>query len=291
MSFVLSCESTVDLKREYVEGRGISVLCYQYCVDGEFFDDPMGEKTGIDQFYEKLLSGAKITTSQMNGETYRAYFEKLLKGSDVLHICFGSGMSGSVYNAMRAAEEINAESEHKVYVVDSLCSSTGYGMLVDTAADLRDAGAEITEVYEKACRLGKRIEHRFFSTDLTFFKKSGRVSGPAAAVAAILNICPLMKLDGEGKIVAYDKIRGKKNAIKQIVKDMAVLAEGGADYSGKCYICHSNCEEQAQALKEAVLDGFKNIKDIEICDVGPVIACHSGPGTAAVFYVGKEDRA
>lgn len=290
MSFILSCESTVDLRQDYVEGRGISVLCYQYCVDGAFFDDPMGGKAGMDLFYEKLLSGAKVTTSQINSETYRSYFEKLLADGDVLHIGFGSGMSGSVYNAIRAAEEINSASENKVYVVDSLCSSSGYGMLVDIVADLRDAGAEISEVYKKASALGRRIEHRFFSTDLTFFRKSGRLSGPAAAVAAILNICPLMKLDGEGRIVAYSKVRGRKNAIKQIVEDMASLAEDGSDYSGKCYICHSNCEEQALALKEAVLDGFKNIKDVQICDVGPVIACHSGPGTAAVFYMGKEDR-
>ena len=290
MSFVLSCESTVDMKYEYLAGRGISVLRYQYSLDGVFYDDPMGDRDALNTFYDKLLGGAKATTSQINEETYRTYFENLLTGGDVLHICFGSGMSGSVNNAVRAAEELNKSNEHKIYVVNSLCSSTGYGMLVDIAADMRDAGADIGDVYEKAVFYGSRIEHRFFSTDLSFFRKSGRVSGPAAAVAAILNICPLMKLDAEGKIVAYDKIRGKKNAIRRIVDDMAALAEGGTDYSGKCCICHTRCEEYAQALKEAVLDSFGNIKDITICDVGPVIACHSGPGTVAVFYVGKEER-
>lgn len=290
MRFVLSCESTVDMKYEYLAGRGISVIRYQYSLDGVYYDDPMGDSEALDAFYEKLLGGAKATTSQINSETYRAYFEKLLKDGDVLHICFGSGMSGSVNNAVLAAEELNATNEHRVFVVDSLCSSSGYGLLVDIAADMRDAGADVKDTFDKAVYFGKRIEHRFFSTDLSFFRKSGRVSGPAAAVAAILNICPLMKLDAEGKIVAYDKIRGKKHAVRRIVDDMASLAEDGTDYSGKCYICHTRCEEYAQALKEAVLDGFKNIRDIIICDVGPVIACHSGPGTVAVFYVGKEER-
>lgn len=291
MNYIISCESTVDLKFEYLINRGISVLRYGYCIDGELFDDPMGEGNAMDAFYEAQKRGAKITTSQINETVYREYFETLLNEGDVLHISFGSGMSGSVNNAFRAAEELNGTHENKVYVVDSFCSSSGYGMLTDIAADLRDAGKSIAEVYDEMVRLGKRIEHRFFCTDLTFFRKSGRVSGPAAAVAAILNICPLMKLDNGGKIVAYEKIRGKKNAVQRIADDMASLAEGGRDYDGKCFICHSDCAEYAEILKKAVLDGFRNIREITICDIGPVIASHSGPGTVAVFYVGKEERA
>ena len=208
----------------------------------------------------------------------------------MLHIAFGSGMTQSVNQAYEAAEQLRAEfPDRRLEVIDSLCSSSGYGLLVDGAADLRDAGKSMDETIEWVMAWCKRVHHQFYSTDLKFFRRSGRVSGPAATVGAILGICPIMRLDDRGRIIAYDKVRGKKAAVRTTVEAMAAHAVGGEDYSGKCWICHSNCLEQAEITRDAVRARFPHIAgEIRICDIGTIIASHAGPGTVAVFFFGDE---
>ena len=91
-----------------------------------------------------------------------------------------------------------------------------------------------------------------------------------------------------GRIIAYDKVRGKKAAVKRTVDTMAQHAEGGEAYAGKCFICHSNCLEDAEITKAAVAARFPNIPEIRICEIGTIIASHCGPGTVAVFFLGDE---
>jgi len=135
----------------------------------------------------------------------------------------------------------------------------------------------------------RRIHHQFFSTGLQYYRRSGRISGTAAAVGAILSICPIMRLDDAGRIVAYDKVRGKKRAIARTVDTMERHAAGGAQYDGKCWVCHSNCPADAQALAAALRARFPHIAgEIRICDIGTIIASHCGPGTVAVFFLGDE---
>ena len=115
------------------------------------------------------------------------------------------------------------------------------------------------------------------------------MSGAAAKLGAILNICPIMRLDDGGRIIAYDKVRGKKKAIARTVDTMEAHAEGGKDYSGKCFISHSNCLEDANALKASLEERFPNLNGkIKICDIGTIIASHCGPGTVAVYFLGDE---
>lgn len=289
--FILSCESTVDLPYAYVSGRGISVLFYSYMVDGREYPDDMGrDPSALPMFYGFLKEGKLPTTSQINAFRYEEYFEALLKKGDVLHIAFGSGMTPSVRNAVEAAEMLRAKYPNRqILVVDSLCSSTGYGMLVDEAADLRDGGSSMKEIEAWLLANRQKVHHQFFSTDLKYYRRSGRISGSAATLGAILNICPIMRLDDTGHIIAYDKVRGKKNAVQRTIKTMEEHAQGGTQYSGKCWICHSNCIEEAEQTREAIAARFPNIREeIRICDIGTIIASHCGPGTVAVFFFGDE---
>ena len=289
--FTLSCESTVDLPYSYMEGRGIPVLFYSYTVDGVEYADDMGrDPQALPRFYGFLKAGRLPKTSQLNAQQYLDFFRPLLEKGDVFHIAFGSGMTGSVQNAYEAAEALKEEFPgRKLTVVDSLCSSSGYGLLVDTAADMRDSGAGMDEIHAWVLKTRKCVHHQFFSTDLSFFRRSGRVSGAAAAVGTILGICPVMRLDDKGRIIAYDKVRGKKNAVAHTVAAMEAHARGGRDYSGKCFICHSDCIAEAEYTRQAVSKRFPNIAgDIRICDIGTIIASHSGPGTVAVFFFGDE---
>ncbi|MBQ7625177.1 MAG: DegV family protein [Clostridia bacterium] len=289
--FILSCESTVDLPYSYVESRGIPVLFYSYSVDGKAYDDDMGrDPDALPRFYSFLEAGALPSTSQINKFKYYDFFKEQLLRGDLLHIAFGSGMTPSVVNAFAAADELRAEfPERKITVIDSLCSSSGYGLLVDYAADMRDNGATPEEIEKWVLEHRKRVHHQFYSTDLKFFKRSGRVSGAAATIGTILGICPIMRLDDRGRIIAYDKVRGRKNAVARTVDTMEAHAEGGRDYSGKCFICHSNCLPDAEATRDAVKERFPKIDgEIRICDIGTIIASHSGPGTVAVFFIGDE---
>ncbi len=289
--FVLSCCSTVDLPYSRMEERRIPVLFYTYTVDDVLYVDDMGRDSAEqDRFYDMLAAGKLPKTSQINVGTYAEYFEKLLsEGKDVLHIALGSGMSNSVNNAILAAQMQEKYPERRVLVVDSLCSSSGYGMLVETAADMRDAGADIDEVYNWVMANRNRVHHQFFSTDMTQFRRSGRVSGTAAAIATVLNICPIMRLDAHGAIKAYDKVRGKNKAIETTLKTMLEHVEKGTAYDGPCYICHSRCLDLAQQLVAAIEKEIPALQGkIRICDIGTIIASHSGPGTVAVFFYGDE---
>ncbi len=290
-SFILSCESTVDLPYAYVSGRDMPVLFYSYTVDGQEYTDDMGrDPEALPKFYSFLEEGKLPTTSQLNLQAYLDFFETLLPRGDVLHIAFGSGMTNSVSNAIQAAELLREKyPDRKLVVIDSLCSSSGYGLLVDTAADMRDAGKSLEEIADWVTKNRNTVHHQFYSVDLKYFRRSGRMSGAAATVAAILNICPIMRLNSAGKIIAYDKVRGRKNAIRRTVDTMEEHAQGGRDYSGKCFICHSNSPEDAEQTKIAVRERFPKISgETRICDIGTIIASHCGPGTVAVFFYGDE---
>ena len=133
------------------------------------------------------------------------------------------------------------------------------------------------------------VHHQFFSTDMTQFRRTGRVSGAAAAIATVLNICPLMRLDNKGAIKAYDKVRGKHKAIEATVNAMEQHAQGGTEYDQRCWICHSQCPDLARQLADALGERFPHVKGpIRICNIGTIIGSHAGQGTVAVFFMGNE---
>ena len=289
--FTLSCCSTVDLPYSYMESRDIPVLFYTYVVDGVEYDDDMGrDPEALPRFYRFLEEGKLPQTSQINVAAYMDFFEKLLQKGDLLHIAFTSGQSGSVHNAFLAAEELRQKyPDRKLIVIDSLCSSSGYGLLVDSAADMRDAGRSIDEVAQWVLDNRNTVHHQFFSSNMTQFRRTGRVSGAAATVATVLNICPIMRLDDTGSIKAYSKVRGKRKAVETTVDTMEQCARGGRDYDDKCFVCHSRCPEDARMLIDAIEERFLKLRGrVRLCDIGTIIGSHAGPGTVAVFFYGNE---
>ena len=283
--FILSCESTVDMPFAEIDARGIPVLFYSYTAGGEEYADDMERDPNAQERFYQLLKKEIPTTSQLNEYQYMEFFTKLLEQGDVLHIAFGSGMTKAVQGAEAASEKLRKQfPDRKLIVIDSLCSSSGYGLLVDGAADLRDAGKSLEEVAAWTDKMRHRVHHQFFSTDLKYFRRSGRMSGATATVASILNICPILRLNDEGRIIAYDKVRGKRNAINYILHKMEVHAKDGLDYSGKVFISNSNVPEDAKATKRAIEEKFRKINgEVRIYNIGTIIASHTGPGTVAVF--------
>ncbi len=287
--FQLSCESTVDMPYSYITGRDISVTFYTYTVDGEVFVDDMGrDPEALPKFHRMLKEGKMPSTSQINHYTYLEYFEELLQKGDVLHLAFGRGMSASVVNAQNAANELREKyPDKKLIVVDTLASASGYGMLVDYAADMRDAGSTMEEIEAWVLENRLNLHHQIYATDLFHLKRGGRVSGPAAMLGTILGICPIMRLNAEGSIFAYGKVRSKKKAMIETVKAMEEHAQNGYDYSGKCFICHADCLDDANTVKAMIEEKFKNV-DVKIFDIGTIIAAHTGQGTLALFFMGDD---
>lgn len=289
--FIISCCSTADLSKEHFQNRAIHYVCFHYELDGKPYRDDLGESMSFEEFYKAMANGADTKTSQVNAAEFEEYFEPFLqKGKDILHVTLSSGISG-VLNSANIAKETLEEKypDRKIYVVDSLGASAGYGLLMDRMADLRDEGKSIDEVYNWTLENRLKVQSWFFSTDLTFFVKGGRISKTSGFVGNMLNICPLLNIDREGKLIPRYKIRTKRKVIEAIVEQMKKYAENGTDYSKKCYISQSACLADAQAVAGLIENSFPHLQgSVEINNVGTTIGSHTGPGTVALFFWGDE---
>ena len=287
--YILSCCSTADLSKEHFEARDIKYICFHFALNDEEYADDLGESIPFEKFYGAMSEGATTKTSQVNISEYVDYFTPFLEqGKDIVHVCLSSGISGT-YNSARNAALIAMERfpERKVYVVDSLGASSGFGLLMDTAADKRDSGLSAAELADWLEENKLKLHHWFFSTDLTSYVRGGRISKTAAVFGGILEICPLLNMDSAGHLIPTAKIRTKKKVIREIVKRMEDNAEGGLDYSGKCYISQSACIEDAQAVAQLVEERFPKLNGkVEINWIGTTIGSHTGPGTVALFFWG-----
>ena len=291
MSFVLSCCSTADLDKAHFTAREISYICFHFALDGVEYRDDLGESYPFDKFYQAMADGAETRTSQVNVSEFVEYFSAFCaEGRDVLHVTLSSGISGVINSARSAAELVMEQYPgRKVYVVDSLGASSGYGLLMDKLADLRDDGMTVDEVRDWAEANRLRLHHWFFSTDLTFYVKGGRISKAAGWFGGLLKICPLLNMDDLGRLIPREKLRGKKRVIRAIVDRMEEHAEGGEDYAGKCYISNSACMEDARAVADLVEARFPKLNGkVLINYVGTTIGSHTGPGTVALFFWGSE---
>ena len=290
-NYILSCCSTADLSKEHFDRRGIHYVCFHYMLNDVSYPDDLGQSIAFEDFYRMMTEGADTKTSQVNVAEFIDYFTPFLKeGKDILHVSLSSGLSGSVNSARTAAAMLSEEyPDRKIYIVDSLGASSGYGLIMETLADMRDEGKSIDELHDWIEANKLRLHHWFFSTDLTFYVKGGRVSKASGFFGTMLNICPLLNMDNLGRLIPREKIRTKKKVIKTIVDRMEECAADGLDYSGKCFISQSACAEDAEAVAALVEERFPKLNGkVVINYIGTTIGSHTGPGTVALFFWGKE---
>ncbi len=290
-NYILSCCSTADLSKEHFEKRKIHYICFHFMLDDITYPDDLGQSIPFPEFYQKMADGAMTKTSQVNADEFVEYFRPfLLEGKDIIHFTLSSGISG-VYNSACIAKDMLSEEfpDRKIYIIDSLAASSGYGLLMDALADKRDEGLTIDELKDWATANLLNLNHWFFSGDLTFFIRGGRISKTAGTIGNMLNICPLMNVNNEGKLIVREKVRSKRKVIKAIVGKMEELARDGLNYNGKCYISQSACYEDARAVADLIESKFPNLDGkVEINNIGTVIGSHTGPGTVALFFWGQE---
>ena len=291
--YVLTCCSTADLSKEYFEARNIPYVCFHFTIDGTEYMDDLGQSMPFEEFYARIDKGAMPTTSLVNTEQFIAFFEPFLKqGKDILHLTFSSGLSGTYASALLAQAELKERyPERTLNLVDSLGASSGYGLMVDTLADMRDNGVSLPEATAWIEEHKLNLHHWFFSTDLTHYKRGGRISPTAFVVGSILGINPLMNMDDQGHLTPRFKINGKKRVMREIVKQMEQHADDGLNYSKKCFISNSACLDDAKAVAALVESTFPKLNGkVLINSVGTVVGSHTGPGTVALFFWGDSRK-
>lgn len=289
--YILSCCSTADISKEHFLERDIHYICFHFAVDGVEYMDDLGESIPYDEFYERMKKGADTRTSQVNISEYVEYFTPFLEaGKDIVHVCLSSGISGTINSARNAALIVKERyPERNIYIVDSLGASSGYGLLMDTAATMRDSGLNAEELAKWVEDNRLKLHHWFFSTDLSSYVKGGRISKTAAIFGGLLEICPLLNMDNLGRLIPRQKVRTKKKVMVECVKRMEEHAQNGYDYSGKCYMCQSACYDDARKVADMIEAKFPKLNGrVEINPIGTTIGSHTGPGTISIFFWGDE---
>lgn len=289
--YILSCCSSADLSKEHLKEAGIRYICPRFSLDDRLYTDNFGRDVGYEELYDAISEEAETKTTQLNIMDYYEYFNYFLEdGFDVLHVTISSGLSGA-YGSAKAAAEMAAEQypERKVFVLDSLCASSGYGLFMDELAKMKNEGVCIDELFAWGEKNRLKLNHWFFSTDLSSYIKGGRISKAAGIFGGVLNICPLLNMNREGRLKPREKVRTKNKVIEKIVDKMEEYARDGLKYNGKCYISMSACEEDAKRVAALIEGRFKKIEaPVLINNIGATIGCHTGPGTVALFFWGRE---
>jgi len=287
--YVLTSCSPADLSKEWFTRLDIPYVCFKYELGGATHPDDLWTSMTPQAFYQEMIDGAMTRTSQVNVMEYVNFWRPFLEsGKDIVHVTLSTGLSGTYNSACTAAETLRREyPDRTIRIVDSLAASSGFGLLLDTMAEKRNQGASLEELVDFAEKRKLYLHHWFFSSDLTFYIRGGRVTKTAGFFGKILNICPLLNVNNEGRLIPREKIRTKKKAIVTIVERMKEHAENGLNYSGKCFISHSDRLEDARAVASLVESTFPRLNGkVQIFDIGSTIGAHTGPGTIALFFWG-----
>ena len=286
--YVIYTDSCADFGNDLAQELGVQYRPLTFHLDGKdyanWFD---GREIGFSDFYNKLRDGGSSSTSQVNTNEFTEGFESILKsGKDVLYLGFSSGLSGTVNSGRLAAEELALQyPEAKIIVVDTLCASLGQGLLVWHAMQMQKEGKSIDEVADWAENNKLKLAHWFTVDDLYFLKRGGRLSGAAALLGTMMNIKPVLHVDDEGRLIAMEKVRGRRQSLDKLVEHMEKTAVNPEQQT--IFISHGDCLADAEYVAEKIRDRF-GVTKFHINFVGPVIGSHSGPGTIALFFFANQ---
>ena len=285
MNYTIMTDTSANLPEEYLRKHDIRCIAYSFLIDGE---DPSWTVFDGKSFYDDMRRGRIVTTSQIPPQRYYDFFRPELEaGHDVLFVSMSSGISGSFQSASLAAEELRSEfPERRLRLVDALGASLGEGLLVMYAVRYRELGMNADNTADRLDDRRFGVCQVFTVDDLRYLKRGGRLSNLAAAVGTVLQIKPLLKGDNDGKIVCFEKVRGRKRAVE-------AMAEKFAEYAAKYTpltvgIAHADCESDADYLISMLRAQRDDLEIVTVC-YEPVTGSHVGPGTLALFFEGSRE--
>ena len=285
-NYVIHTDSACDLSRELLAEWGVvsAPLTFRFDGSDEIYDE---KSMPIKDFYQKMREGGVAKTAAVNSEAFTEVFEKTLaEGKDLLYLGFSSGLSATYNCARIAAQELAKKyPERKIITVDTLMASAGTGLYIRLVLDKAEAGATIEEAAAYAEEIKLKVCAWFTVDDLVYLKRGGRVSAATALVGNMLGIKPVLHVDNEGHLINVSKARGRRGSIAALAERYGALAEK-LD-SDKVFISHGDCEADAKILADMLKEKYGATVSVTTY-VGSVIGAHSGPGTLALFFVGKE---
>ena len=278
-------DSGCDLPNEMLERLDLKMVSLSLIFREQTLADSVSGD--IQSFYDAMRKGETATTSAINPDGWtRAMENELMQDQDVLVIAFSSGLSTTYQSAVIAAEELREKyPDRKIIVIDSKCASLGQGLLCYHAAKKRDEGMSMEDLAAWLEENKLNLCHWFTVDDLVYLKRGGRVNAATALVGTLLNIKPVLHVDDEGHLLSVSKTRGRKASIQAMFEQMEKsYFPGENDFIS---ICHGDCYEDAKMLAELCKEKL-GVKEVFIGYTGAVIGSHSGPGTLALFFLGKQ---
>ena len=284
-NYVICTDSSCDFSQEEIIKRGLLCPSLTFHFDGEHKEYLSGEMD-TSEFYSRMRMGQIAKTAAVNSRVFSIFFCDILKnGQDILYLGLSSALSSTVSAAKLAAKELMTKfPERRIIVIDSLCASAGIALLYDFVASKKQSGATLEEAAEYAEQIKSKICHWFTVEDLSYLRRGGRIGTTSAFVGNILAIKPVMHVDESGRLTNYKNVRGRRQSIEALAQKFADGRDGIADNT--VYISHGDCPEDASKLASILIEKH-GAKVKLVTSVGPVIGAHSGPGTLAVFFVGK----
>ncbi len=287
MSYTIVTDSSCNLTNKMIEDYELEVISLKYFSGDTAFESyDKNAEPDFKAFYDMARKKEPLSTTLASPEICYNMFDKILSsGSDLLYIGFSSALSGTYQVAHNTLEELKEKyPDRKIYDVDSLSASLGQGLLVHYAVQKKREGMDIEQLCEWLNENRFKLCHWFTVDDLFYLKRGGRVSGATAVVGTVLSIKPVMHVSDEGKLIPKGKVIGRKRAIDTLAEKMKETAIDPANQT--VFISHGDCVEDAEYLKQKIQSDL-GVKDVLIHYVEPVIGCHSGPGTLALFFIGE----
>ncbi len=288
--YIIVTDSACDLPEELIKELDVAVMPIHYTLDGKTYEnDPSHSEYPISKFYADIKAGKPVSTAALNIADIEDFITPYLKdGKDVIYLVFSSGLSSTYQNAFNTMQELCKEyPERRAEAVDTLCASMGQGLLVYLCAKKKQEGASFEEVVEYANDIKLKICHEVTVDDLGQLKRGGRISPTTAFFGSMLQIKPMIYISPEGKLVPYDKRRGRQAALK-LVADK-IIERCCDEAETPVFISHGDCEDDAAVVMELIKEKLPN-KKFHINHIGPVIGAHSGYKTLAAFCVSENVR-
>lgn len=285
--YIIATDSCCDFDENLIRELDLTVIPLSVHLGQDHFRNYPGEMPESHVFYTRLSKGEPAQTSAPNVEAFKDAFRPFLEaGKDVLYLGFSSALSATYQNAAMAVEELReAFPDAVIRAVDTLCASMGQGLLVDLAVQEKRKGRSLEEVVSFVRETIPHLCHWFTVGDLSQLRRGGRLSAGKAIVGNLLNIKPVLHVDHEGRLVPMESAKGRKKSVEALVRHMEETAI--APETQRIYISHGDCLGDAEVLAAAIQSKL-GVASVTIGDVGPVIGAHSGLGTLALFFLGKE---
>lgn len=288
MAFCIITDSASDVPKSVVEEYGLHVIPTPVMIDEKDYFDR--ETIFPEEFYRIQKENKKeIKTYHISQYMFQEHFRPFAeRGDEVLYICFSTGIAGTFQAANLAKEEILSEfPDFKITILDSKCASLGFGLSVYKLLKMQKNGAPKELLIEAAKFFCDHMEHIVTVSTLEYLARGGRLSKSSAAIGSVLDIKPIIQVNEEGALVATEKVRGMKKAIKRCHE---LVQEKGVQMQRQIVgVVYGADESITESTRKFLLEEL-HVKEILQSQIGCAIGAHTGPGIVAIVFENAIDE-